>query len=373
MSPQYDLAIIGGGTMGLPAAYHAAKTGLRVLLLDPNESPHIYGSHAGRTRIIRKSYYEHSDYVPLLEDAYQQWSQIEGSYGTKIYHETGLTYIGSPSSEVIQGIREASEKYRIPLFNGVDTIFEQIPDEWQTWYEPEAGYLDVQHALTAFKNLTNREKIEFKQESLESWEPITDGFKLIANQTTYRAEKVVFCAGSWTQRLLSAYSLGLKITRQVIAWVATDKNRYEEGQFPCWFLHDPSRGMYYGFPVNHKIRSGLKLALHMPGLPLASPDHYDKEVLEVEKEAIHYFLNRYQPALSNAKIDYETCLYTYSPDDHFIVDFLPGYESKVAIACGFSGHGFKFAPTIGKILIDLIVQGNTDLPIDFLRLRRFNH
>ena len=145
-----------------------------------------------------------------------------------------------------------------------------------------------------------------------------------------------------------------------------------EGDFPCWFVEDPAIGTFYGFPILRESSwpIGLKLAHHVPGLPSA-PEQISEKLPLVEEEKLRRFLKQYMPGAGEHISYTKNCLYTYSPDQHFIIDKLPGYEDRVIIACGFSGHGFKFVPVIGEILADLAMKGTTDLPVGFLGLNRF--
>ena len=110
--------------------------------------------------------------------------------------------------------------------------------------------------------------------------------------------------------------------------------------------------------------------MHYPA-DRTDPDHVNREVSKEELQGIIDGLEKYFPAAAGELVAYKTCLYTNTPDEHFIIDHLPGYDRDVVIACGFSGHGFKFVPMIGEILADMALKGKTELPIDFLRLKRF--
>ena len=138
---------------------------------------------------------------------------------------------------------------------------------------------------------------------------------------------------------------------------------------------DDKHGCYYGFPsLDTKTfgePAGLKLAHHFP-FQVTDPDHVNRQTTEEDLENVKYCLNKYLPGVFDSFLSTKICLYGNSPDENFIIDKLPGYEENVSIACGFSGHGFKFASVIGEILADLAINGKTGLPIDFLKATRFN-
>jgi sarcosine oxidase len=146
------------------------------------------------------------------------------------------------------------------------------------------------------------------------------------------------------------------------------------GNFPCWFHCGDDGYIFYGFPIlpakDFGGPIGLKLALHKHGAEV-DPDHVDRNIRQEDEEILRNMLKKYMPGAAGNTLTLKSCLYTNSEDEDFIIDHLPGYDGKVTIASGFSGHGFKFASVIGEILADLAVKGKTDLPVEFLRLSRF--
>ena len=109
----FDVIVLGVGSMGSSTCYYLAKQGVKVLGLEQFEIPHEFGSHAGQSRIIRKAYYEHSSYVPLLERAYKNWNELEDISGVPVYFKTGLFYFGKPDHPIIKGVHESADKYKI--------------------------------------------------------------------------------------------------------------------------------------------------------------------------------------------------------------------------------------------------------------------
>jgi len=378
----YDVIVIGAGTMGCAASHSLAKRRLNVLALEQFSVPHDLGSHSGYTRIIRQAYYEHPGYVPLLQRSYQLWKNLEQDHHTRLYHETGILYMGQPSSPILNGTQHASDIYKIPLsspeISRMQTEHPQfkIPSDWKLLWEPYAGYLNVNPSIAAFYHqAVNTGARILSHEKMVSWKMMGDHIKIQTLQETYLAEKIIFTSGSWTGELLGPSSLPLKVTRQVLAWIEVpDALLYSHPQFPCWFLHDPARGMFYGFPLSKTgdpdEPKGIKLGLHMPGV-ITHPDQIDRDIHETDQETIRYFIETYMPQLRDQPIQYKTCMYTYTPDEHFILDYLPGTGKKVMVAGGFSGHGFKFAPVIGEILADLCLEKSTGFDLEFLNLERF--
>jgi sarcosine oxidase len=155
-----------------------------------------------------------------------------------------------------------------------------------------------------------------------------------------------------------------------------DPNKFALNNFPCWMLADnATRGCYYGFPSLPEDKfgkpGGLKLAHHYPAAD-TDPDNVNRQIMAEDVRDLQYVLDNYFDCAFGSMSAYKVCLYANSPDEDFIIDKLPGHDGRVVIACGFSGHGFKFASVIGEILADLAIKGETNLPVDFLGLSRFS-
>ena len=147
------------------------------------------------------------------------------------------------------------------------------------------------------------------------------------------------------------------------------------GKLPCWIIaEEDSPGIFYGFPLLSAGKFdgpvGFKLAHHYPGL-ITDPDTIDRAPSASDEAGLIRVLNQYFPDAYKRTVAIKACMYTNTPDEHFIIDFLPGYEQDVIVATGFSGHGFKFASVVGEILANLTLNGSTPLPINFLHAKRF--
>lgn len=378
----YDAIVVGTGTMGIAACAALASRGVHVLGLDQYSIPHDLGSHSGYTRIIRQAYYEHPDYVPLLQRSYQLWKDLESDQNLKLYHETGIIYMGRSDSPILEGTLKASHLYGIPVQSGDNRLLPSkhsqftIPPDWKLLWEPQAGYLDVNLSLTGFyQQAIHAGATILTGEKVVRWNLVDGHIEVYTESQTYMAEKLILTAGPWMDGLIANVGLPLKVTRQVLAWVdVPEPFRYTDPQFPCWFLHDPEMGMFYGFPISNsgapEAPKGIKLGLHMPGVT-THPDQMDRDIHDSDQEIIQYCIKKYMPQLNNQPIQYKTCMYTYTPDEHFILDYLPESGTQVIIAAGFSGHGFKFAPVIGEVLSDFFLENKSSLDLGFLSLKRF--
>ena len=380
----FDVIVLGVGSMGASACFHLAKRGLKVLGIEQFGIPHDQGSHAGQSRIIRKAYFEHPDYVPLLERAYQNWHELETLTGAQIYHETGLLYYGPPEDDMMQGVKSSAKTYDVPL-NMLSqeqhhAQFPQIsiPAHYEGLFEPAAGFIPPERAILLYTDQAIKHGAVIKtQEKVLNWTKNPGGnVTVISEKGSYQTAKLVITAGPWAGHFIPQLKPKLQVTRQVLGWVIPKNPQpFELGQLPCWMIVDEvNPGILYGFPImpvgqfNGPI--GFKAGYHVPG-EVTDPDQVDRTVSKAEEQLIIDALMRFFPESYQSTHVLKTCLYTYTPDENFVVDFLPGFDQDVAIAAGFSGHGFKFASVIGEILADLTIDEKTPLPIGFLNADRF--
>ncbi len=374
----YDVIVIGVGSMGSATCYQIAKRGYKVLGLEQfGTIPHERGSHGGQSRIIRKAYFEHPDYVPLLNRAYQNWEQLERTTGEQVYFKTGLLYLGPPAHEVMKGIKKAAELHQIELLEKTSfNHFISGPNEEILW-EPDAGFLLPEKAISLFVNEAIRKGAVIKKgEKVIEWKKENGNIKVITDKENYNCRKLIITAGPWTGKMILGISTLLKVTRQIIVWVQPEKPLdFSPDKFPCWVIANENiQGVYYGFPYLDGKKfpgpSGLKFALHCPGKQ-TEPDDVNREITKEEILSVTNDLKKYLPVSASKVVAAKTCLYTNSPDENFIIDYLPGYDKDITVACGFSGHGFKFVSAVGETLADLAMDGKTNLPVSFLSLKRF--
>lgn len=376
----YDVIVIGVGAMGSSACMHLARRGARVLGLERSAIPHDTGSSHGHSRMIRLIYSEHPDYVPLLRRAYELWRDLEAASGRSILRITGGIYMGRPDGEFIAGARRAALAHGLDheTLDGPELArrFPQfrLPDDFAGFWEPTAGYLVPEAAITAHAEAALRAGAEIHaHEPVAHWAPDGAGFRVRTSRAEYRAGRLVFCGGAWAGKLVADLGVPLVATRQVLGWVWPRRPElFEPGRVPVWAIDAPHLsppGLYYGFPMAPEA-PGFKLARHAPGRPV-DPDVVDrKEVAPDDEEEVRTVLRSCIPDADGPLLALRTCLYENSPDAHFIIDRHPAHEG-VAVACGFSGHGFKFASVVGEILADLALDGRTRHPIGFLSAGRF--
>jgi len=383
LNNSFDVIVIGVGSMGSATCYFLAKRGYKVLGLEQFDISHEFGSHAGQSRIIRKAYFEHPDYVPLLEKAYKNWNDLEQETGEELYFKTGLLYAGTSNNEMIKGVKQSAALYNIELelLNNADTVkrFPQFlfPRNFEILFEPEAGFLPPERSIRLYASQAKKNGATINtNEKVIGWKKDGTNIVVKTDKNSYQCNKLIITTGAWAGKMIPGFSDKIKVTRQFVAWIKTkDDIQFALNNFPCWMVSDDEKhGCYYGFPLLDTKKfgepAGLKLAHHFPK-EVTDPDKVDRQTTENDIQNLKYCLDKYLPGVFDSILSTKICLYANSPDENFIIDKLPGYEENVSIACGFSGHGFKFSSVVGEILADLAIEGRSDLPIEFLNANRF--
>ena len=374
MTARFDAIVIGLGGMGSMVLYHLARRGLRVLGLEQFGIAHDRGSSHGATRLIRRAYFEHPDYVPLVERAFTLWGELERESGRRLFVRTGLFLAGVADSSTIAGVRSAASAYRLDIeeldaerarrrfagfhFDPTMTVF----------FEPDAGCLFVEECVRCGVEAAVARGAQSRTGCLvESWDADAAGVTVRTRDATFAASRLIVCAGPWSWRLLADLGLPLEVRRKPIFWFSCPDARYSLERACPVFCFDVDRRFFYGFPSMDG--QSLKVGEHTGGAVVSDADQLDRTVDSADVTPIAAFLRRCAPGVGRDILRESVCMYTMTPDQHFIVDRHPRYPN-VLLAAGFSGHGFKFASVVGAAIADLAVDGKTDHPIAFLRTSR---
>jgi sarcosine oxidase len=367
-----EVIVAGLGAHGSSAAYRLAARGASVLGFDRFTRGHTLGSSGGLSRIIRLSYYEHPDYVPLLRRAWTLWRELERASGEELLTETGGLYAGPPNGELVAGalksarthdldhevLDTAAVRERYPLF--------EWPDGWQAVFDRQAGWLAPERCIETHLRLAEQSGASLRfDEPIERWEPTRDGVRVTTARGTFEARQLVIAAGAWASQLAPALAPELSVERNVLFWFEPTAERDAFKRLPVYILDDTDR-LFYGFP--YVDGQGVKVAgLHFGDK--ANPDTVDRTASAKDEERVRAWLRRRMPLANGERRDAKVCMYTNTPDGHFIVDHLAG-DPNVVVASACSGHGFKFSSVIGEILADLVLDGATRHPISFLSADR---
>lgn len=374
MTETYDGIVLGVGGFGSGAFDHLARRGLRVVGIERFGIAHDRGSSHGETRIIRKAYFEHPDYVPLLLRAYDQWHDLEESVEQVLLHDVGLLIVGPPEGEAVAGARLARTMHGVPLEDvnrsEVAARFPafRIPEGSDAVYEPDAGYLKVEACVRAhIERGCQAGGVLRTGEVVQSWSSDGKTVTVQTDRTTYHAGFLVITAGAWSTEVLGDLRLPLDVCRKPQFWFDANPGSRSFAMGAPTFYFERSKAVFYGFPSLDG--QTMKVAEHSGGNSISNPLYLDRSPRRYEVHGVAEFVRTCLPAATESLRRHAVCMYTLTPDRHFIVDRHPQWPN-VAIGAGFSGHGFKFTTVLGEALADLATQGRTDLPIGFLSATR---
>ncbi|MGV9801638.1 N-methyl-L-tryptophan oxidase [Mycobacterium sp. NPDC003449] len=371
----HDVIVIGLGGMGSAAAYHLAARGLRVLGLEKYTPAHSKGSSHGGSRIIRQSYFEDPAYVPLLLRAYELWDRLATDTGREVYRQTGGLFMGSPDCLTVAGSQRASREWGLPyeMLDAAD-IRRRFPTLTPypgdiALYEAKAGFARPELTVQAHIDLAERAgaDLHFGEPVIE-WGETAGGVSVSTGRGRYRAGRLVICPGAWAPQLLAEFDIPITVERQVLYWFGPRGGTTPFVDHPIW-IHQGADGMQvYGFPAIDGPRGGVKVAFFRKGI-VCTPETIDRTVGDREIAEMRDRVTELVPTLDGPCVHSATCMYSNTPDEHFVIARHPD-SVNVTVACGFSGHGFKFVPVVGEILADLAITGATGHPISLFDPKR---
>jgi sarcosine oxidase len=360
--------------MGSAACFHLGKKGRHVLGIDRFIPPHTFGSTHGQTRIIREAYFEHPSYVPLVQRAYTLWDELmEELDDPKLLRQTGGVMIGPENGIVVGGaLRSAKQhglKHQLLTAAEVRKRFPGLtpPDTMSGVWEPRAGALFAEKCVQGHMRAARRfDAMLHVDETVQRLERDGSGMRVFTNKAEYRSDKVVVCAGSWLPKLVPELKLPLVIERQVQFWFAPKRETrdFHRNHSPVHLWEYEPGKFFYGLPDFH---DGIKFAIHHQG-EATDPDHVNREVSADEIERMRALLRRFAPEAEGTLLSASVCLYTNTPDEHFLIDWHPD-NPQVLLVSPCSGHGFKFSSAIGEAVAELITDGSTKLDLSLFRNR----
>jgi sarcosine oxidase len=370
----YDVIVVGVGGMGSAAVHHAAARGARVLGLEQFGIPHDLGSSHGLSRIIRLAYWEHPDYVPLVRRAYDLWLELETAAQEPLLVVTGSIDAGAAASPNVAGARAACQRFSLPyeeLESGALTARfpgYRLPADASAIHQPDGGFLHPERCIVAHVELARRRGADVHEhESLLLWEEVDGGVRVRTTRDTYDGARLILTAGPWTGSLMPRTASLLSPERQVMLWTQAPRPElFQVGVFPVFYV-TLDAGPFYGFPIHDG--HGFKIGKYHHRHETVDPDTMDRGCSPEDEAVLREGIRRYFPDADGPTLAMTTCLFTNTPDEHFVIDVLEG-ASRVCIAAGFSGHGFKFCSVVGEILADLSLDGATRHDISLFSLAR---
>lgn len=372
----YDAIILGAGSMGMSAGYYLAKAGKRVLLIDQFDPPHTCGSHHGSTRLIRHAYGEGDGYVKLVLRSQELWLELQELVQDELFIPTGVLNIGRTDSEFIRNVISSAENFSLP----VEVLSaSEINERWKGWripkeyigvFEKNSGVLMSEKIVGAYRKVAEKLGATVKVNTpVKAVKMSNDVVEVETPTKAYRGKHLIVATGAGTSELSRLLGVTLPLTeiRKTFSWFNCDELNYGHQQFPA-FSFTMDDAIYYGFPSIEK--AGVKIGRHDGGRPRDMNEAIQIFGAIPEDEGdVTQFAQRFFSNLGNHK-EGAACTYTMTPDEDFIVDTHPEYD-HVHIACGFSGHGFKFSSAVGETLAQKIVDGKSDVDMSKFRIGRF--
>lgn len=371
----YDVIVAGVGGMGSATCRQIAARGAKVLGLERFDIPHAFGSSHGLNRIIRMAYFEHPDYVPLLRRAYRLWRETEQCAGEQLLYVTGSFDIGRPDSRVVAGSLEACRmhglEHEVLSADEVTRRFPgyRLPASHVGVLQPDGGFVASERAIVANVNLAMADGAEIRgREPILSYAPAAGGVEVVTTKGRYRARRLVLSTGAWIGDHVPALAANAIPERQVLAWIQPKvPAHYGLDRFPVSnALFD--EGHAYQFPIWGV--PGLKIGLYHHLKETGHADALSREPTAADEAILREIVHRYFPDADGPTLSLRACVFTNTPDEHFVVDHLPS-APEIVVASPCSGHGFKFASVMGEILADLALDGGTRHDISLFRLNRF--
>jgi sarcosine oxidase len=373
-SENCDVIVMGCGGFGSAAMYHLARQGLKVIGIDRFHPPHDRGSSHGETRIIRKAYFEHPNYVPLLHRAWDLWEELARESDHRLIERRDLLMSGPPGSEVTEGARQSARLHylpledltrdeacrRYPMFN--------LPQDHAVTLESTAGFLRVERCVSAHLELAQARGAQLRcDETVQRISGSPGQLSVQTDRGTYSAGAGVLTCGAWTSQLLPDYAGLITVRRKTLFWFPIQSAAWADSAGAPMFFLDLPEGQFYGLPsIDGRT---IKTGEHTGGETVADPSTLERSVLPADERPVSSFVSERLIDIESKPCRSAVCMYSMSPDGHFLFD--QHADLPLVVGAGFSGHGFKFASVLGEAAAELIQHSRTSLDIDFLSIARF--
>jgi sarcosine oxidase len=360
--------------MGSAAAWHLAERGLRVLGIDRHTPPHHYGSSHGHARIIREAYFEHPQYVPIVQRAFTLWEELASRAGTELVRRTGGAMIGPEEGPLVSGAVRSARMHALPfaLWSSSE-LRARVPAiapaaHMVGLWEPRAGVLFPERCVETMLRAARARGADLLFETtVTGWHAAGQAVTIATASQDYRAGRVILAAGPWMPDLLPRLGVPLAIERVVQHWFSpSERDLAVPDRLPVFIMEYAHERFLYGLP---DVGRGVKIALHHQG-ERTTAETVRRQVDEGERAEMQALVRHWLPRIAGPLTESSVCLYTNTPDQHFVIDRHPEI-SRVVIASPCSGHGFKFASAIGEILTDLVMDRSPAFDLSAFGANRF--
>ncbi len=363
------IGVVGAGIFGIAAALALRGRGYAVAVFDQGPVPYPHASSTDVAKAIRRSWYagNNETYVELVERAARQWRSWQTRFGTTVYHRTGgLTILPSfaPDSPMYaswrflraRGATDAAVlsapeiRARFPQFT--------VRDDEVGFYDGWRGYLESGRAVARLAQLARADGVQIHEETpVMHVDEDADGSRVVIAQGAYTFDRIVVAAGVWVGRLLPRIGRHVAVTRQQMVFIEVENpGRFVGGTLPVWSIAPDTAG-WYGFPL---LRDGYVKVSKDPRGEIVDPDVDRSSTPEFVEQAMAFLRERIPEMAAGKVVGSRSCLYANTPDDHFVIDWVPGSQ-RILVAGGGSGHGFKFGGSIGAVIADAVEDKDNPL------------
>jgi sarcosine oxidase len=355
---EFELVIVGGGVVGLSTALAAAKSGVKsIICIDQHGVANSFGASGDGLRLFRLSYFEHPSYVPLLRQAIESWRQL----GDSLYCPVGGFYAGPLKSELIQGSLESANRHSISHdilpAETARKLFPQftLPQDYVVFVEQEGGYVRAAAGTIAIASAAQSLGVMIAEAQVLSLHPNGNKWVVEGSDFSVLADRVIVAGGYETSTLVPKLKPFLTKETHMLLWLEDSSHQYDIG--PGFGIMNEEGEMLYGFPGVDDV----------PGVKVGGHHRFSSASIESQEERLLQLAGQYLPDLVGRILSKKTCPYDMTPDANFIFGEV---EPGLSVACGFSGHGFKFGPVLGELAWQAATEG---LPKDlgFLNFQRF--
>ncbi len=371
---QYDLIIIGSGSVGAAAGYYARKAGLNVLMTDAHMPPHQHGSHHGDTRLMRHAYGEGEKYVPLVLRAQTLWDELAAASGEDIFARSGVVNLGPADSTFLNTVAQSAAQFSLPIEHlDAAAVMKRwpeitVPQDYQAIFEPDSGVLKSELAVkTLIAMAKDAGCAQLFNCPVTAIKSDASGVTIETSEGSWQGKKLLLTAGTWVKQLYP--ELPIQPVRKVFSWFQADGRYSQKNNFPAFTGELPNGDQFYGFPA---VDDALKIGKHNGGQIINSPEERKAfGAVATDGSEAFSFLRQILPGIGGC-LHGAACTYDNSPDEDFIIDTLPGQPDVLFIG-GLSGHGFKFATVLGEIAAQFAQQQTPEFDLSAFALDRFNH
>ena len=371
-----DIGVVGAGIFGMAAALELRSRGHNVTVFDQGKVPNERASSTDVAKAIRRTnYFPSHPYIELVERASRKWREWHERMSKSIYYQVGalseyrssefepgtggyesVTYLKDQREEMeLLSIKQVRERFPQFAFREADACF--VYDAW-------AGYLDSGQAVSDLTDLARMEGVQGRENArVLDLKDASGEVEVGLDEGSISFDRMVVAAGPWMGRLVPEIGENLLTTRQQMAFFRPEDSRmFEHGAMPVWSIHPVEEG-WYGFPL---LSDGtVKIAMDLHG-DSVDPD-VERDATPDFVESVREFVADRMPELAKGQmVGARACLYTNTPDGHFVIDWAPGSE-RIMVAGGGSGHGFKFGGAIGEVIADALENKPNSLG-DFFRV-----